>query len=137
MGWFDKIFKKNIKDEEGQLSDEAKRWNKFIDEVCMRDKSDLSPCQKAAVLSFWYDTEMYSGGHSGYFDCYPEVKQDDLIWALNEVGGEAYIDNFKQAVLNGESDDYIKADETFYSIQPRLTDILMNYVERHANELLI
>ena len=134
MGWLDKIFNKG--EQETQLLGEAQRWNQFIDEICMKEHSSLSPCQKAAVLSFWYDSEMNSGGHSGYFDCYPGVKADDLIWALNEVGAKAYIENFKDAVTTGESDDYVKTDEVFYSIKPPLADMLMKYVEEHKDEIL-
>lgn len=134
MGWLDKILKKGAQDV--QLSEEVQRWNRFIDEICMKEHSSLSSCQKAAVLSFWYDTEMNSGGHSGYFDCYSEVKPEDLIWALNEVGAKEYIENFRDAVSTGESDDYIKTDETFYSIEPPLANILMKYVEEHKDVIL-
>ncbi len=134
MGWLDKILNKGT--QEPQLSEEAQRWNRFIDEICMKERSALSSCQKAAVHSFWYDSEMNSGGHSGYFDCYPGVKADDLIWALNEVGAKAYIENFKEATSTGESDDFMKTDEAFYSIKPPLADILMKYEEEHKEEIL-
>lgn len=134
MGWLDKIFNKGVQDV--QLSEEAQRWNRFIDEICMKEHSTLSSVQKAAVLSFWYDAEMNSGGHSGYFDCYPDTKPEDLIWALDEVGAKAYIENFKDAISSGASDDYIKTDEVFYSIKPPLADILMKYVEEHKDEIL-
>ena len=32
MGWLDKIF--NIGVQDVQLSEEAQRWNRFIDEIC-------------------------------------------------------------------------------------------------------
>ncbi len=115
--------------------DEAQRWNRFINEICFKDKSNLTMLQKATVLSFWYDAEMNSGGHSGYFDCYPDIKPDELIWALGEVGGTAYIKNFKEAILNGCDDYYLKTDDVFYSIKPSLTDILMEYVVAHSKEL--
>jgi len=134
MGWLDKVFNNGAQDI--QLSEEAQRWNRFIDEICIKEHPTLSSVQKAAVLSFWYDAEMNSGGHSGYFDCYPDIKPEDLIWALNEVGAKANIENFKDAVSSGANDDYIKTDEVFYSIKPPLADILMKYVEEHKDEIL-
>lgn len=135
MELIDKILNKG--EQKAQLTDEAQRWNRFIGGICMKERSALSSCQKAAVISFWYDSEMNSGGHSGYFDCYPDVKAEDLIWALSEVGAQAYIENFKDAVSTGEGDDYVNTDETFYSIKPSLADILMEYIEDHRDDILI
>lgn len=44
------------------MTDKDSRWNAFIDEVCYREISSLSDVQKNAVLCFWYDAEMNSGG---------------------------------------------------------------------------
>ena len=50
------------------MTDEAIRWNTFIEDICSRDRSVLTEIQKEAVLCFWYDAEMNSAGHCGYFD---------------------------------------------------------------------
>ena len=135
MKWLNKFFNSSNAYEQNTLSEESQRWNKFLSEICFRDVNNLSLIQKAAVLSFWYDAEMNSGGHSGYFDCYPKVSSEDLIWALCEVGGAAYVENFKKAISNGSHDGYLATDNIFYSIKPSLTDILMEFVEAHAIDL--
>jgi hypothetical protein len=134
MKWFNKIFD-NSSEEQKQMPEEAQRWNRFIQEICFKEKSSLTSIQKAAVISFWYDAEMNSGGHSGYFDNYPEVAHEDLIWALYEVGGEVYADNYKEAVLKGSEDGYLKTDRFFYSIKPSFTYVIMDYVEAHAKDV--
>ena len=134
--WLSKIFKSNRLQEQKTLLDSVNRWNSFISEICFKDQSKLTLIQKAAVLSFWYYTEMHSGGHSGYFDCYPGVNSEDLIWALCEVGGSAYVDNYKEAVINGHDDGYLKTDNIFYSTVPSLSNILMEYVEVHYEDIL-
>ncbi len=67
------------------LSERDDRWDRFISDVCMRDVSALSDIQKKAVLCFWYDAEMGSGGFSGYLDVYPETDLKELESALREI----------------------------------------------------
>jgi hypothetical protein len=137
MKWFkSSIHKKNTKGTY-KLSEEDIRWNRFIEEICFKEISTLSPIQKNAVLSFWYDSEMNSGGHSGYFDCYPETQPHELLTALDAIGALAMADNFKDALQTGEADDYETADNAFYSFEPSLTDVLMKYVERYKDDIFL
>jgi hypothetical protein len=135
LKFFKKILKNNNLNEQKQISDEVQRWNRFINEICFKEHSKLTPTQKAAVLTFWYDAEMNSGGHSGYFDCYTEVNSEDLIWALTEVGGSEYINNYKEAIQIGQEDGYLKTDNVFYNITPSLSSLLMEYVEKHSSDI--
>ncbi len=114
-----------------QLSEKALRWNKFIDEICNCELSILNKTQKIAVLAFWYDAEMHGGGHSGYFDCYPDTIPDELESALIEIGAADIAVNYRIAISTGEIDDYIETDNAFYNFQPSLTDLLMSFVEEH------
>jgi hypothetical protein len=52
MKWLNKFFNKNTLQELKTLSVDAKRWNKFINEICFKDQSNLTLIQRAAVLSF-------------------------------------------------------------------------------------
>ena len=109
------------------------RWNRFIDEVCYRDIDTLSEIQKNAVLCFWYDAEMNSGGHSGYFDCYPDTVPQELIHAITAVGYREIADNYQQAINDGENDNYKETDSVYYGFSPSLCDCLEEYVERYKD----
>lgn len=74
---------------------------------------------------------MNSGGHSGYFDVYPDTEPQELSNALAIVGNHPMADNYLEALTEGENDDYAKADDAFYEFEPSLTDCLMEFVEKH------
>ena len=105
------------------------RWDKFIEEICFREISTLSPVQRKAVLCFWYDAEMNSGGHSGYVDCYPETDPDELEEAILTVAYKEIADNYRKAVTEGENDHWIKTDDAYYEFSPSLSECLEHYVE--------
>lgn len=109
-------------------------WNCFIDDVCERET--LSPIQKTAVLCFWYDAEMQSGGHSGYLDCYPETVPEELAAAIKTVAYEEIADNYQRALHEGEKDSYSETDEAYYAFEPSLFDCLRDFVDKNKDEIL-
>lgn len=115
------------------MIDKNSIWNRFIAEICFRDIDSLSEIQKNAVLCFWYDSEMNSGGHSGYFDCYPDVIPQELINAIIAVSYKAIADNFQKALSEGENDGYVETDTAYYNFSPSLADYLEEYVERNKD----
>lgn len=125
----------NLKNSPFEFSPDAQLWNRFIEEICFCDFAILTPILKNAVKSFRYDAEMNSGGHSGFFDCYPNISRDELIRSLNAIGAHTYAENYIEAVCNGENDDYIKTDHVFFNINPCLTDIIEKYVLTNATEI--
>lgn len=123
------------------LMEKDKRWNIFIDEVCSMELDELSGIQRAAVLCFLYDAEMQSGGHSGFFDCYPEIEPEELIAAINLIGYKEISDNYKsaldeQAHDDGDEDGYNTVDNAYYGFEPSLCDCLMTFVEKNKDEIL-
>lgn len=119
------------------MTEEALRWNRFIDEVCYKDISELSDIQKKAVLCFWYDAEMGSGGHSGYFDNCPEDDPDEVYEALLEIGNKEIADNYRKALTaEAEEDNYIETDNAFYNFSPELAHLLQEYVENNKEDIL-
>lgn len=113
-------------------------WNRFIE--CLSNEefgNDLSQAQQVAKLCFWYDAEMNSGGHSGYFDCYADEDFDKVEKSLINIGAEEYSKNFKVAIETGENDDYIITDEKFGKLTPKLTDIVEKFVMDNINEFFI
>jgi len=132
-----KVLKKeniNLTDD-SNLDEKAKRWNKFIGEICSKELNELSEIQKNAVLCFWYDTEMGSGGHSGYFECYPDIRYEELVNAINVIGTKEIADNFLDALENGEEDGYNKTDMKYYDFSPDLNFYLEEYVENNKDAI--
>lgn len=111
------------------MTEKDLRWNRFIEEVCYRDISTLSEIQKKAVLCFWYDAEMNSGGYSGYMDCYPDTDPKELAEAILSIGNEQIADNYRKAVDEGESDGWVETDNAYYAFSPPLCDYLKEYIE--------
>ena len=37
------------------MMEQAEYWNRFIDEICYKELSDLTAIQRDAVICFWYD----------------------------------------------------------------------------------
>lgn len=95
------------------------------------DKIDPSLIEKACALCLSYYNEMCSGGHSGWFDCYPEVDANELIEALKLIGAYVFADNFIDAKMNGINDGYIKTDKRFDEIKPSLEDIIDEFYTKH------
>ncbi len=119
------------------MTDEAIRWNTFIEDICSRDLSVLTKIQKEAVLCFWYDAEMNSAGHCGYFDCYPDTVPEELVSALTKVADKSFADNYLKALeeIKDEDNGFEDTDDAFYSFEPSLTDHLMAFVENHKDEI--
>lgn len=122
------------------ISEKDSRWNRFINDVCDKELDELSEIQRAAVLCFRYDSEMQSGGYSGYFDCYPEIKSEELIAAINLIGYREIADNYQMALAehirdDGEEDGYETVDNAYYDFEPSLGDLLMEFVENNWEEI--
>ena len=115
------------------MNEKDLRWNRFIEEVCYRDMSTLTDIQRKAVLCFWYDAEMNSGGYSGYLDCYPGTNSFELKEAIMEVGHKAIADNYQKAIDEGENDDWVETDMAYYNFTPSLCDCLQEFVEKNKD----
>ena len=109
------------------MNERAKQWNRFISEICMRDCDSLNERQRDAVICFRYDAEMQNGGHSAYFDSDPIAAPEETESAIRRIGGDAIADNFRKAA---------KTDNAYYDFDPSLLTILMQYVDRHSDQIL-
>lgn len=110
-------------------------WNKFVKEICDRDLRKLTDIQKNAVLCFWYDTEMGSGGHNGFFSMYDDLNYKDLEKAIRVVANKEIADNFKEALVKGKKDNYVKTDKKYYYYTPALADYLDKYIEKYKEDI--
>lgn len=76
---------------------------------------------------------MNRGGHSGYFDCYPDTVPQELINAIIAVGYKEIVDNYKKALSEGENDSYQETDRIYYDFSTSLCYCLEEYVERNKD----
>lgn len=120
-----------------ELENSVDRWNYFISDICDKDLDDLNEIQRKAVLCFWYDAEMGSGGHSGYFDCYPDTDPEELYAAIKEIGNKKIADNYKKALKSGEEDDYIETDTAYYDFDPDFASYIEKYVEDNNDSIFL
>lgn len=118
-----------------KMTEKDLRWNRFVEEICNKRIDTLSEIQKKAVLCFWYDAEVNSGGHRGYFECYPETNSQELIEAIIAVSYKAIADNFQKALSDKSDENLEAADTAFYNFSPELCDCLMKYVEQNKDEI--
>ena len=125
----------NIFTNKKELSEEMKLLNLFADDISFREFNKLNEIQKKAYLCWWYDCEMNSGGHSGYFDCYPETNSNELYSALKEVSNIEIANNYKKAVDEGINDEYIETDNAYYNFSPSLYDYLNKYILENKEEI--
>ena len=119
------------------MSEKDLLWNRFIEEICSQDTAELSEIQRIAVLCFWYDAEMNSGGYSSYMDSYPDTDIKELEKAILTVGNKEIADNYHKAVTEGEIDSWIETDMAYYDFFPSLCDYLQEYVEKNKTAIFI
>ena len=117
------------------LSEKDLRWNRFIEEISVKELRELNDIQKTAVLAFWYHAHCCNGGHLCYIDCFPDINPTELSNALIALGFDDIAENYQQAVLYGKEDDYIKADEYFGETENSLCNRLMEYVEQFRKNI--
>lgn len=122
-----------LSSKEVNMSEEDLRWNRFIEDICSRDMSTLSDIQRKAVLCFWYDAEMNSGGYSGYLDCYPDTNFSELKEAINSIGYKEIADNLQKAINEGEDNGWVETDAAYYEFSPSLCDCLQEFVEENKD----
>ena len=110
--------------------------NKFIFETCdYENRNNLNSKQKIVALCLWYDNEVNSGGHFGFFDIYPDIESNDMIEALSIIGNKKIVDNYKEALKNGKKDDYEKVDNNYYRFNPSLSNLIDKYIEHNKEDL--
>ena len=117
------------------LSDKDLRWNRFIEEISVKELCELNDIQKTAALAFCYHAHCCNGGHSCYIDCFPDINPTELSNALIVLGFDDIAYNYQQAVLHGEEDDCVKADEYFDKTENSLCNRIMEYVELYRDSI--
>lgn len=125
-----KNFKNNI---ENGFYNETDSWNSFIYTIATKELDSLNEIQRKAVLCFWYDSEVNSGGHNSFFENYTAFDTNELYNALKEISNEEIANNYMNALKNKNNDE--KEDYIFYRFNPSLTDYLQKYIEENKDKI--
>ena len=128
-----KIIKKIKKNIENGFYNETDSWNSFIYTITTKELDSLNEIQRKAVLCFWYDAEVNSGGHNSFFENYSEIDSNELYNVLKEISSEEVANNYINALKNQNNDE--KEDYIFYKFNPSLTDYLQKYVEKNKDKI--
>ena len=110
-------------------------WNAFVDfsfdvssEIKNGTEPSITQIQKNGALCLCYHSEMCSGGHSGYFDCYPDINPQEMSEAMKSIGALRIAGNFLDAQKSGATDDYQKTDDIFFDNESDFMDMLKTYL---------
>lgn len=116
-----------------KLSPEDQMWTKFVDLYVGHSADNFSGIERKAVIVFQYDAEVNNGGHSAFFDYWPDIDCNELAEALKEIATDRFAEILCDALENGEEDEYIKVDNDF-CIEPSLTRYLYDYVLKNVDK---
>ena len=128
-----KIIKKIKNNIDNDLYNEIDSWNLFIYTITTKELDSLNKIQRKAVLCFWYDAEVNSGGHNSFFENYSSLDSSELYNALKEISNDEIANNYKNALKHQNNDE--KEDYIFYRFNPSLTDYLQKYVEENKDKI--
>ena len=124
-------------------------WNAFVDLLSMEDFRDLSPEQRPAHLTFWYESEVQNGGHFQYFENRGTEHLAATVEALGLLGatcqqqvlreaGELWLSHTRSHVQTAEEfcdpaleDEFEALDLRFHDCSPSLQECLEACLDRH------
>lgn len=130
-------------------------WNAFVDLVALEKYDDLAEDQRAAHLVFWYDSEVYNGGHLQYFANRRSQYLPETIVALRDLGAECQrlilceaaelflnrerpplrtVEEFSSAAMEGE---FASLDSRTYACVPSLYERLQTHLALHQSSFVI
>ncbi len=126
-------------------------WDAFVELVALTKYQDLAKEQRPAHLIFWYDSEVYNGGHLQYFGNRRMQHLAETIEALRIMGAECQrqilndaaelflsrqrssiltVENFSAAALEGEFSEF---DSRIYACAPSLYEHLQKHLALHQS----
>ena len=132
----------------------ALAWNAFISIVGETTYEELSPVQQVAHLGYWYEAEVYNGGHLQYFRNDSGRYLAETIAALPFLGAEAHAtvlkDAFKRIGARPELIDrnrnhgelartypFKDIDRAFWQCKPELDELLPRYLDEHLGDFIV
>ncbi|WP_159888758.1 DMP19 family protein [Paenibacillus puerhi] len=129
-------------------------WNSYIHFIATTPYEELNDVQRVAHLCFWYDSEVQNGGHLQYFENRRALYIEETLKSLSIVKGyeqkeilqKAYkqyrskfrtiIRTVQEFVNTAREGEYEELDNTYYNCQPRLIDLMNNYLQENVKEFI-
>ena len=129
-------------------------WNTFVDLIALTDFEDLNEAQKPAHLIFWYDAEVYNGGHLQYFlnsagrrasetvevlskldlSCQKTILADAIAFATrNPIPEIESTAEFVAVAFEGRFNEF---DLRYAACPIQLQDFLEQYLEQNFSEFI-
>ncbi len=131
------------------------RWDALNQFCAFAEPADLTPVQKAAWLTYWYDSLVETAGHAEYFAHLPRPNHDEVLAALRTVGAsdQAAIlaaardavtsaatrapDQYSDRYLAGvDYTDFEPFDQAFQRCPRPVTACLMDYLDKHETDFI-
>ena len=129
-------------------------WKAFISIVGEALYDELSPVQQVAHLGYWYDAEIYSGGHLGYLRGGMVEYIPLTILALPFLGAEAHAavlkEGWDRAQARPELVDpnrshselaracpFDDIDHAYARCKPTLDELLHRYLDEHLADFIV
>lgn len=119
-------------------------WNACLD-ILGRPIDSLNSVQRQAALVFEYYGRVMNGGHSLYFDVHGDVRNENLLGALKELGApsharilaEAFFLRYESKNQRGE-EDYVaelieQLDVQFGRLKPDIPELLARYFKANPD----
>jgi hypothetical protein len=132
----------------------AEIWNAFLDLICLTAYEDLTPNQRGAQLAFFYESEVFNGGHLQYFENQGTGHLEETLAALEVIGATCQRQVLEKAsqklstksrpkirtlleyhhrALEREYDAY---DNAFYKCQPEIAALLDKFLVERLEEFI-
>jgi uncharacterized protein DUF4375 len=133
------------KDELIENSDLA--WDAFLSIVGDATYEELSLNQQVAYLGYWYEAEVYNGGHWQFFRNFAGRYVAETIAALPLLGAEAHARVLKEAFErkraepgitgNAKAGPFDDFDRAYWQCKPELDELLHRYLDEHLGDFIL
>jgi hypothetical protein len=129
-------------------------WNAFVSIVGESSYEELSDIQQVAHLGYWYEAEVYNGGHLQYFRnssgryvrqtiaALPRLKADSYARVLSEAYERSRLYPELVDPKRGYSElvrarPFEDIDRAYWECKPEIDELLHRYLDEHLGEFIV
>jgi hypothetical protein len=131
------------------IEDPDLAWDAFVSIVGDASYEELSPNQQVAYLGYWYEAEIYNGGHRQFFRNSAGRYVTETIAALPVLGAETHARLLKEAFERtrvepelakrsaARARPFDDIDRAYWQCKPELEELLHRYVDEHLGDFIL
>ena len=129
-------------------------WNAFVSIVGEASYEELSSVQQIAHLGYWYEAEVYNGGHLRYFRSDAGRFVTETVAALpllNAIPHAAVlqkafelrltrpelVDPYRNAGELARTHPFDDIDRAFWACKPEINELLQRYLDEHLGDFIV